>query len=183
MKKDEFLKCLEEKIIDSTEKENLLNYYNELIEDKIDSGLSEEEAVFSLGPIEDIIKKSNVKEKIKIDEDVKNNTNINIDTKKISEIIIAILLWFCLIFGGIFIIGSIIALISVFITSIGLFGLSFFIALDNIYFAMLLIGISLVLAGIVFIAIPSLIKLLKLLITECIKGIKNATNLVTKGVE
>lgn len=58
MRKAIFLTELEKQMIGipQLEKERLLNYYNETIEDAMEDGISEEEAVTSLGAMEDILK-------------------------------------------------------------------------------------------------------------------------------
>ncbi|MBR6644249.1 MAG: DUF1700 domain-containing protein [Clostridia bacterium] len=56
MDKKEFLKALDVALqpIDKNEREQTLAYYEEIINDRCDSGMSEEEAVYSLGSIEEI---------------------------------------------------------------------------------------------------------------------------------
>ena len=56
MDKKEFLKALDVALqpIDKNEREQTLAYYEEIINDRCDSGMREEEAVYSLGSIEEI---------------------------------------------------------------------------------------------------------------------------------
>ena len=58
MNKQEFITLLEKRLFElpQVEKEHLLNYYNETIEDRIEDGMSEAEAVASLDSVEDIVK-------------------------------------------------------------------------------------------------------------------------------
>lgn len=106
MKKKEFMLELEIKLkgIDSLERQNILNYYDELISDKIDEGLEEERVVRNLGTFDEIMHKLNInpdehknkikydsviedeirkeeKRKTKIDAEVVDNTE-NIKNKK-----------------------------------------------------------------------------------------------------
>ena len=56
MNKKEFLKSLDSALqpIDKNEREQTLAYYEEIIADRCDSGMSEDEATASLGSIEEI---------------------------------------------------------------------------------------------------------------------------------
>lgn len=64
------------------DKDDIIAYYNELIEDKMDkTGLTEEEVIDRLDDIDDIVRKTNsqsgVYQKIKYDEDEIPKKNIN----------------------------------------------------------------------------------------------------------
>lgn len=74
MKKKEFISELEVRLkgIDVDERESILNYYDELISDKMDEGLNEERVIRNLGTFEEIMRKLNIdsesgKDKIKYD--------------------------------------------------------------------------------------------------------------------
>lgn len=56
MNKKEFLEALENalKNVSKEEREQTIAYYSEMIDDRCDSGMTEKEAVYSLGRIEDI---------------------------------------------------------------------------------------------------------------------------------
>jgi len=56
MNREEFIKILNERIKDNPDHNDIISYYFELISDKMDLGMTEEEAVESLGSIDDIIK-------------------------------------------------------------------------------------------------------------------------------
>lgn len=60
MNREEFVRILDEKIKDNPNHNDIISYYFELISDKMDQGISEEEAVESLGSIDEIVK--NIKE-------------------------------------------------------------------------------------------------------------------------
>lgn len=73
MTKREFLRRLRKKL-NCNDKDDIIAYYNELIEDKMDkTGLTEEEVIDRLDDIDDIVRKTNsqsgVYQKIKYDED------------------------------------------------------------------------------------------------------------------
>lgn len=57
MTKYDFITNLERQLysLPQLEKEHLLNFYNETIEDRMEDGMKEEEAINSLGSIEDIV--------------------------------------------------------------------------------------------------------------------------------
>lgn len=75
MKKREFLRKLAKKLDNMKKKEveDIIDYYDELIEDTIErTGKSEEDVIFDLGPIDDIVRKVtrvDSGEKIRFDED------------------------------------------------------------------------------------------------------------------
>lgn len=66
MTKKEFLSKLEEELdnLHYEEKNNILEYYEELIEDKKESGKKEKEIIKEIGSIEDIIKDIEIEKKI-----------------------------------------------------------------------------------------------------------------------
>ena len=57
MNKDEFLKQLNQALhaLDMTERARTVQYYREILEDRIEDGLTEEEAVAEMEPIDDIV--------------------------------------------------------------------------------------------------------------------------------
>lgn len=72
MNKQEFITLLEKRLfqLPQVEKEHLLNYYNETIEDRIEDGMSETEAVSSLDSIEAIVKQVYAERNIQMEEEV-----------------------------------------------------------------------------------------------------------------
>ncbi len=72
MNREEFIKILNERIKDNPDHNDIISYYFELISDKIDSGMSEEDAVASLGSLDDIVK--NIEEN---KEDIEFNESNN----------------------------------------------------------------------------------------------------------
>lgn len=79
MNKDSFIKSLEERldILNQKEKNDILNEYRQHIENKIDEGFSEEDAVKNLGSVEDISRE--ILEAYSVDPDYfKKNKRINL---------------------------------------------------------------------------------------------------------
>lgn len=72
MNKQEFITLLEKRLfqLPQVEKEHLLNYYNETIEDRIEDGMSETEAVSSLDSIEAIVKQVYAERDIQMEKEV-----------------------------------------------------------------------------------------------------------------
>ncbi len=56
MNREEFINALNEKIQNDPDHNEIVSYYYELINDKIDSGMTEEEAIESLGDLDSIVK-------------------------------------------------------------------------------------------------------------------------------
>lgn len=129
MNKIDFLLVLHEKLIHlpKNDMEERLNFYNEMIEDKIEEGLSEKEAVSSIGSVDEIAKQ--------IQEDMgyisSNNTSImprkNHKVWKIVLLILGAPIWLSLLIAAFAIIlslyisiwAAIISLWAVFASLIG----------------------------------------------------------------
>lgn len=83
MNRDEFLKELNDRIKTYPDHNDIISYYYELISDKVESGMTEEEAVESLGSIGSIVKNIEETNDSKIDtndaitfvEEKNNNSN------------------------------------------------------------------------------------------------------------
>lgn len=106
MEKLDFLLALHEKLLHlpKDDVEERLNFYNEMIEDRIEEGLSEEEAVSTIGSVDEIVKQ--------IQEDIGyislNNTSIK-QKHRVWEIILLILgspVWLSLLIAALAIILS-----------------------------------------------------------------------------
>lgn len=93
MDKKEFLKALELALqpIDKTEREQTLAYYEEIINDRCDSGMSEKEAVYSLGSIEEITR-SVLEEEGTAPDTVESN-----DKMSIWDVIKTLFVGFCIV--------------------------------------------------------------------------------------
>ena len=77
MHRQEFINILKEKLsgIPQTDLEKTLDYYSEIISEKLDEGMNEEEAINSLGTIDEIVK--NILSEIPLKKLVKEKFNLN----------------------------------------------------------------------------------------------------------
>lgn len=84
----EFLKAIEDNLsnLPVVEVEKVMSYYNESIEDRIEDGMTEEEAVKSLGNIDDIIStmKSEISFSTVVNEKISNRENSDSTTYEIT---------------------------------------------------------------------------------------------------
>ena len=87
MSKNEFLKELENRIKKYPDHNEIVSYYYELIQDKIDSGMTEIEAVESLGSLDKIVRdieveKDNQREEMYVKEEVRENKTTTNEVKE-----------------------------------------------------------------------------------------------------
>ncbi len=99
MDKREFLKALDYALqpIDKNEREQTLAYYEEIIADRCDSGMSEQEAVYSLGSIEEITRP--ILEEAGIEDDIQEHT----EKVSVWDVIKTLLVGFCIVCANIWI--------------------------------------------------------------------------------
>ncbi|WP_152333686.1 DUF1700 domain-containing protein, partial [Clostridium sp. ATCC 29733] len=59
MRRDEFMNALRQKIapLSEGERDMAMDYYNEMIADKLEAGMDEEEVIAQFGPVEEIADK------------------------------------------------------------------------------------------------------------------------------
>lgn len=169
MRKKEFLKRLSKGLSDCSRKErnDILDYYDELIEDTIDkTGKSEARVIDDLGSISEIIRKVQPEnDKIIYDDPPKCSSK----TKKRGFIrtIIAIIFSFIGVIVGIVFVALMISMVAVFISMLAggavlaysgftLFGSSITVALFRIGTGILSIGLA-------FLLMPLLIKIVNLI--------------------
>ena len=144
MKKSTFLNELSNRINKYPDHNEIIQYYNELIQDKIDEGMDEDDAVASLGTIDEICK--NIEEQRGI---VRNNTTNEQGEKRINGgKRFVFVLW---VIGTVFMcIASIIVLIvaiSFMIGTIAVMASSALIAVTSVSMASFQFGIGLFLFG------------------------------------
>ena len=174
MNKVEFLNELSSSLssLSKSERDDLIQYYDELIEDRKErTNQSEEEIIASLGSIDEIVRKTTgiKKEKIVIDDPEivssykeiksKNKSSNNNTILKIVIIAITFPIWIGLV------IGFLGCLIGFFASGVGL-GIggiacligSFFALSSSIGDAILHLGCGFILIGLSLIIVPSLIK-------------------------
>ena len=182
MNKVEFLNELSSSLssLSKSERDDLIQYYDELIEDRKErTNQSEEEIIASLGSIDEIVRKTTgiKKEKIVIDDPEivssykeiksKNKSSNNNTILKIVIIAITFPIWIGLV------IGFLGCLIGFFASGVGL-GIggiacligSFFILSSRIGDAILHMGCGCILIGLSLIIVPSLIKFFIFLFNE-----------------
>lgn len=182
MNKIEFLKELSYRLngLSTSERDDLVQYYDELIEDKKErTRQSEEEIISSLGSLDDIVRKATGirNEKIIIDDpEIVSSSPKSTSKKKESDNntilkIIIIVLTFPLWFGlGAGVIGCI---IGFFAAGIGIGGggiaciiRSFFVLSSSMGEFVLHLGCGCILIGLSLIIVPSLIKFFTFLFRE-----------------
>ena len=172
MSKQEFLKQLAFRLehLSVEERDDIINYYDELIEDKKDREYLDEETVINnLGSLDDIVRRVAPKSsetKIYYDEDkkVEKGPNEEKDTKLIMSIISIPV---CLVIGAVlFSIGVTIAMVAISLisTAIVCIGLAITSFATNYLVALYEISMALILIGLAVIIVPCLSKLFKLLI-------------------
>ena len=142
MNKTQFLKELEIKLtgLSNEDIQKTLEYYNEIIDDKIDGGMSEEEAIKELGNIDDIV--SQIISETPIKKIIKEKAKKK-HTLRTWEIILLILgapLWFPLILSIIVIILSI--WVVLFSLVISFYAIDFALAVSGICFSLSVIPFS-----------------------------------------
>lgn len=167
MRKKEFLKRLNRGLADCSrsERRDILNYYDELIEDTIDStGKSESKVIADLGRIEDICRKANphYDDRIKYDEDRPKRRSKR-SGGAIGKILFILLIpvWFAL---G-FILTSVI--FAIFCASISIVAGGIFLAYSgitiftsSITYALFRLGVGILCVGVIIMLSPILIKII-----------------------
>ena len=163
MTKQEFIKELEKglSVLPQSDIKEHLSFYNEIIDDKIEDGKTEETAVFEIGDINEIISQiiSNTPLTKLVKEKIKPKRKISI-----SEIVLLVLgspIWLSIIFAMIAVTLSIylslwsiiISLWAIFVSLIassigGIFASCVLAFTNNLSTGLVLLGISLILMGI-----------------------------------
>lgn len=195
MLKSEFLKQLENRLV-GIPKEDLnrtIDYYNEIISDKQEDGMSEEEAIDSLGSIDEIVKdilneipiKKLVKEKLQLNRKLKTWEIVLLSATSIIWVPIAIVmfavilvLYVCL-WSGVISLGaaSISCLASSFIAIIG----SIDFVTGNVCNGLFLIGTGIASLGIGVLLGILTFKFAKIMVIVCKKIILKIKSLFIRG--
>lgn len=195
MLKSEFLKQLENRLV-GIPKEDLnrtIDYYNEIISDKQEDGMSEEEAINSLGSIDEIVKdilneipiKKLVKEKLQLNRKLKTWEIVLLSTTSIIWVPIAIVmfavilvLYVCL-WSGVISLGAaaISCLASSFIAIIG----SIDFVTGNVCNGLFLIGTGITSFGIGVLLGILTFKFAKIMVIVCKKIILKIKSLFIRG--
>lgn len=195
MLKSEFLKQLENRLV-GIPKEDLnrtIDYYNEIISDKQEDGMSEEEAINSLGSIDEIVKdilneipiKKLVKEKLQLNRKLKTWEIVLLSATSIIWVPIAIVmfavilvLYVCL-WSGVISLGAaaISCLASSFIAIIG----SIDFITGNVCNGLFLIGTGIASLGIGVLLGILTFKFAKIMVIVCKKIILKIKSLFIRG--
>lgn len=187
MTKREFLRRLRKKL-NCDDKDDIIAYYNELIEDKMDkTGLTEEEVIDRLDDIDDIVRKTNgqsgVYQKIKYDEDEipkkkRKSSSGNILTK---------ILYFPMAIVAFALYLALICLCVSLGLSLGLSGIAMIIfgiinLQASISQGIIMISLGILSIGLTLIVVPLIYKLVALIITLIKKLYKKIALIITGGV-
>lgn len=187
MTKREFLRRLRKKL-NCNDKDDIIAYYNELIEDKMDkTGLTEEEVIDRLDDIDDIVRKTNgqsgVYQKIKYDEDEipkkkRKSSSGNILTK---------ILYFPMAIVAFALYLALICLCVSLGLSLGLSGIAMIIfGIINLHTSIsqgvIMISLGILSIGLTLIVVPLIYKLVALIITLFKKLYKKIALIITGGV-
>ncbi len=152
MTKNEFLSALEEHIRAREDCSNIIQYYSEMIDDRVDDGMSEEDAVRAMGSIDGICREYPVEENkySKCDKNIrekdapneKSNMNPVIKTVlTVFYVILAIAVWT-------FIVSLWIVVVSLCICAVAMLVASFPAFVYSIGKGFIMLGCSLILFGI-----------------------------------
>ncbi len=195
MLKSEFLKQLENRLV-GIPKEDLnrtIDYYNEIISDKQEDGMSEEEAINSLGSIDEIVKdilneipiKKLVKEKLQLNRKLKTWEIVLLSVTSIIWVPIAIVmfavilvLYVCL-WSGVISLGAaaISCLASSFVAIIG----SIAFVTGNVCKGLFLIGVGMASLGVGTLLGILTFKFAKIMVIVCKKIILKIKSLFIRG--
>lgn len=197
MNKKEFISILEKRLngIPKQDIDNTIEYYNEIIMDKQDDGLSEEEAINSLGTIDEIInltlseismpklvkEKLNLNRKLKTWEIVLLSASSIIWVPLLIVLLAVIFVVYVCIWSGVIALGSV--SISCFAASlVGVFGL-FDVLTLNVSSGLFSIGIGMASLGCGLLLGLLTIKLAKIMIIVCKKMLLKVKSLFVKRGE
>ena len=167
MSKNEFMNELERRIKKYPDHSEIISYYYELISDKMDSGMTESEAVESLGSLDEICRnieneRASIKEEVKVEE-------IKAETTSTTEVVkettnepkrvnggkrFVYVLWIIgTVFMSIFSIVTLIVAISFMITTIAIMVSSATVVAVSVSMASFYFGIGLFLFGMAIVGI------------------------------
>lgn len=194
MSKNEFMNELERRIKKYPDHSEIISYYYELISDKMDGGMTEAEAVESLGSLDDICRnieneRANIREDVRV-EDIKaeepkavanTTTNTNNDQpKRINggKRFVYVLWVIACVFICIAAISVLVASIAILVASVGLMISSAIVLTTSVGLAGVQFGIGMFAFGAALVAI----HFSRVLVKFVFKGKRNWTNNVRKGL-
>ncbi len=167
MSKNEFMNELERRIKKYPDHSEIISYYYELISDKMDSGMTESEAVESLGSLDEICRnieneRASIKEEVKVEEikaETTSTTEVAKETtnepKRVSggKRFVYVLWIIGTVFMAIFSIVTLIVAISFMITTIAIMVSSATVVAVSVSMASFYFGIGLFLFGMAIVGI------------------------------
>ena len=190
MKKDEFMSKLDKALENITEQEKIeiLAYYQEIIDDKIDSGLDEDDAVRSVGTVEEIISQ------VLVEETEKPQASKGYNKRLLIVLIAGAPLWIPLILATLSVIVSVYVSAWAIVVSLCATELSLIVAsplsiissfvimfTDNLATGFLTLGASIFALGIVLIAFVPIVKLVKYSMNLTKKSVILIINMIKGG--
>ena len=192
MTKNEFMNELERRIKKYPDHSEIISYYYELISDKMDSGMTESEAVESLGSLDDICRnieneRATIKEDINVVEEKEEIKNAEVAEKKEStgpkringgKRFVYVLWIIACVFICIAAVSVLVASISILIASVGLMVASAVVIPTSLGLAGVQFGVGMFLFGAALVAI----HFARVLVRFVFKGKRNWTNNVRKGL-
>jgi len=195
MTKNEFMNELERRIKKYPDHSEIISYYYELISDKMDSGMTESEAVESLGSLDDICKnieneRASLREEVRAEEitadepkavaQVKTESKENNEPKRINggKRFVYVLWVIASVFICIAAISVLIISIAALVASIGLMISSAIVLTTSIGLAGVQFGVGMFVFGAALVAI----HFARVLVRFVFKGKRTWTNNVRKGL-
>ena len=188
MNKNEFMNELEKRIKKYPDHSEIISYYYELISDKMDSGMTESEAVESLGSIEN--ERATIKEEVRVEDvkaeepkavaPVKPESKESNGPKRINggKRFVYVLWVIACVFICIAAISVLVASIVLLIASVGLMISSAIVLTTSVGLAGLQFGVGMFVFGAALVAI----HFARVLVKFVFKGKRNWTNNVRKGL-
>ena len=195
MNKNEFMNELEKRIKKYPDHSEIISYYYELISDKMDSGMTESEAVESLGSLDDICRnieneRATIKEEVRVEDvkaeepkavaPVKTESKESNGPKRINggKRFVYVLWVIACVFICIAAISVLVASIVLLIASVGLMISSAIVLTTSVGLAGLQFGVGMFVFGAALVAI----HFARVLVKFVFKGKRNWTNNVRKGL-
>ena len=202
MNRDEFLKRLDSGLstLSQDDKAGIIDYYREIIEDKIEAGLCEAGAVESVGTVEEIVKQAildseETEDNKKAKEETEEKAKVSkLDKRWLITLIAGAPLWITLLLTAVTVILAAyvcawVGVASVVITEAslalsapyGVIAALIVIFTGDVALGFLALGSTLCVAGIAIVAFIPCVKLLKLSVKATKKSVLGLYKMVTGG--
>lgn len=185
MTKKTFVDQLEKRLkkYDNIDRKEIINYYNELIEDRIENGENEEDVIVSLGSIDMII--ANLTGEKQVEPKIVEREK-KISTPKVICLIVLSPLWFVMLITLFSLLIALVStlfaiavsLLSVFFSGVAYLLGSFILMFDNFYLGLIQFGLSLFLISLGVIFFKYGVKLIVYIFKKAMEFVKF---LISKG--